>query len=705
MDVAANLWDGTRVLAMEVEGGIASGCAELLRGLGATVTSMEVSGTTRSLGDVDLAGDVDVVLLDHGFGSSRLGDDTSTLEAWTDAGLIVCVLSPYGLTGPFADDVGSELTVQARAGILTTNGFAEDPPLAAGVPVATRTSSVLGLAAVAAALYDHRRTGRGELIDLGAFDAVLSLLGTLLPSYLLEGRNPDRVGNRHMMTAPWNTYETADGWVVLTVMGQSLWASFVEMLGAPELAEDERFRDALNRVANVGELDAAVTAWTRRFTTEQVLAAAQEAGVPAAPICSVREALHELEREGAQVIRRDESEVRAALPFTVHPTADPPALPFGVRRSQPSVGRGPLAGVRVLELGAFTSGPLAGRLLGMLGADVLKVEPPDGENSRILAQQIGGCGYLYHLNNTDKRGCVLDIREPDDAERLRRLAEDADVFLTNLAPATLDRFGVGYDDLAARAPRLIYCAVTGFGVTTPRARDKAFDTMIQALSGIMSLTGFPDGPPTKIAISFVDLLGACTAAAAVIATLHAREEGTGGCLVNVPMMDTAVWSTQEVWEDILLRDADPQRIGNTHPGRALHDVFPTLDGAVAIEAPEPADLVALLEALDLDPAPDDPVSLAAEVACRVASTSTETVVRTLQAAAIPAAEVLDIERIMSHPQVAERCMLQSYPIEDGFTVQVIGAPFTFHQASVGLRRPAPGLGADPPAWGAREPQT
>jgi len=241
--------------------------------------------------------------------------------------------------------------------------------------------------------------------------------------------------------------------------------------------------------------------------------------------------------------------------------------------------RRPLAGVKVLEFGHFAAGPFAGLLLADWGADVVKVEPPDGEGLRAWPPFAKGEDGQpdYSLNfasvSRNKRSITADLKNPADIERLRKLAEKADIIIENFRPGVLPRLGLGYDTLSKLNPRLVYCSVSGYGQSGPFSGKGAFDVAIQAISGIMSVTGEEDGPPAKCGVPLADFCTAVFAAcSSVVALRQAEQTGKGAnvdCSMLSCMLAISALQTSEFWGTGI----PPKRLGSGHPRNAPYEGF------------------------------------------------------------------------------------------------------------------------------------
>ena len=221
---------------------------------------------------------------------------------------------------------------------------------------------------------------------------------------------------------------------------------------------------------------------------------------------------------------------------------------------------------------------MAGHLLCDLGAEIVKIEPRKGESLRKAGQRIGGSSYLFHINNAGKRSVVIEPKNPRGRELMLQLAAKADVWMENLAPGTLESMGLGFADLRDANPRIIYCSVSGFGLASDYGKKKALDTVVQAASGVMYLTGYPDHFPVKLGISAVDLAAAVGLVGGVLAALHERRKSGEARHLDLAMADVGVWMTQSFWPQIFAATGHPTRLGNRNAAAAPHNIFAARDG-------------------------------------------------------------------------------------------------------------------------------
>jgi crotonobetainyl-CoA:carnitine CoA-transferase CaiB-like acyl-CoA transferase len=270
---------------------------------------------------------------------------------------------------------------------------------------------------------------------------------------------------------------------------------------------------------------------------------------------------------------------------------------------QSSSGSGPLAGVRVADLSRVLAGPYCTMVLADLGADVVKVERPEGgDETRSWGPPFAGGEAAYYLSvNRGKRSCALDLSQPEGRALALELCAGADVVLENFKVGGADRLGVGYEQVRERNPRVVYCSITGFGSERePRGRP-GYDFVAQAESGLMSITGPEEGPPYKVGVALVDVLAGLHAAAAVLAALHGGE----GARIEVPLLDSGLAGLVNVAQNALVTGTDPERHGNAHPNIVPYQDFETSSGRIAVAAANDGLFRALCSVMGLDSLPED----------------------------------------------------------------------------------------------------
>ncbi len=347
--------------------------------------------------------------------------------------------------------------------------------------------------------------------------------------------------------------------------------------------------------------------------------------------------------------------------------------------------RGPLEGVLVLDVTHALSGPYATMLLAEMGARVIKVEqPPVGDIGRFYPPLVDGEPEFFNAVNHGKESLVADLADPADRALLEAIVDQADVLVENFRPGTLAGWGWGWEALHERNPHLVYASITGFGQTGPEAWEGAYDVVIQAESGLMSVTGFPDGPPVLAGTSIADYLSGLNAFAAINAALVQSRTTGAGCRVDIAMFDSLLGILGAHVFDYLANGTEPQRQGNANPLTTPFDIYEAADGPVAICAPSPAAFAALGAELGIADLAEDPrfAELPARLAHRaelqalleaaMAARPATEVVEALQRAGVPAGVVRTVPQAIESAQAHERHMV--FEVE-GTTLRIPGHPF------------------------------
>jgi CoA:oxalate CoA-transferase len=366
----------------------------------------------------------------------------------------------------------------------------------------------------------------------------------------------------------------------------------------------------------------------------------------------------------------------------------------------------PLSDVTVIDFGQIFQGPYASLLLAKAGAFVIKVEPLHGEPGRRRAERGKSATLPFAMLNQNKHAITLNLKHERGRELLFHMVERADVLLENFSPGTMDGLGVGWSRLREINPRLIYATGTGFGISGPDRDNLAMDMTIQAASGIMSVTGFPDGPPVKAGPTLVDFMGGIHLYAGIVTALYDRDHSGVGRLVEVAMQET-VWPTLAASYDYYYRTGEiPPRTGNRQSGlnSAPYNVFPTADGYVAIHIVTEAHWQNLLKAMGRDDLADDPrfVTNSTRVAhMEETDALVEAWTRSLdkievfartKAYRIPCAPVRTAPEVMNDPHMHERGMLERIDHPELGAIVVPTTPLRLHGTERVAAGPSPTVG-------------
>ena len=366
----------------------------------------------------------------------------------------------------------------------------------------------------------------------------------------------------------------------------------------------------------------------------------------------------------------------------------------------------PLAGLRVLDLARVLAGPWAAQILADLGADVIKVESAEGDDTRTwgppFVEDAGGgqSAAYYHSTNRNKRAIILDFRTQEGQAAVRELAAQADVLIENFKLGGLAKYGLDYASLSAINPRLVYCSITGFGQDGPYAARAGYDFVIQGLSGIMDLTGEPDGAPQKIGVAYADIMTGLYSTIAIQAALAERERSGMGQHIDMALLDVMVGTLANQAMNYLVSGKSPTRMGNAHPNVAPYAVFPTADGWFILAVGNDKQYVKFCEVVGIAADPrfaENAGRLAhrAELTARIEQ-ATERWARNdllaaLDAAGVPAGPINTVEQAFADPQVLARKMQGEAAREELPPVPTVRLPIRFSRSPVAENRAAPPL--------------
>lgn len=371
----------------------------------------------------------------------------------------------------------------------------------------------------------------------------------------------------------------------------------------------------------------------------------------------------------------------------------------------------PLHGVKVVELARILAGPWAGQVLADLGAEVVKVEGPGGDDTRtwgppFVTDPDGGrtAGY-YHACNRGKRVVVANFATHEGQRIVRDLVAGADVLIENFKVGGLAKYGLDYASLSALNPRLVYCSITGFGQDGPYAHRPGYDFIIQGMGGIMDLTGEPDGAPQKSGVAFADLFTGLYSVIAIQAALHMRERTGRGQQIDMALLDTMTGVLANQAMNYMLTGATPPRVGNAHMNVSPYAVFPCADGWFILAVGNDAQFGRFAAVVGLDGADPRyatnalrlehkaPLFAAIEGRCR--TFSRDDLLARLEAANVPAGPINTVAQAFDDPQVIHRGMAIEVRREDGTVLPGLRTPIRFSDAELALGKVVPTLRPTP----------
>lgn len=646
------------------DGPAAAVCGRLLADLGAHVMCIGPdSGTTllahlnhgkAAAGDADVAGAHLIVREGNG------APDRAQLRRLNPSATIVTI-SPYGETGPQADDPATDLTLFYASGIARLlTGQIDDLSEAPIRPVGEQSAFIGGLAAACAGMHAALGNQPGATIDVSIQEALATLAMTELARAGLGRKSWERKRTSDGNGATVCILPARDGYVAISPREEKQWVSWLKAMGSPDWSTDPRFRTKPDRVKNWDALHALMSQWTRQHDKQWIADTAQRAHVPSLPLREIAEHLDTPQMRHRAFYQR-------RTPFGLSVTSS-------ISEQRPLSGPMPLSGVRVLDFSWVIAGPTTTRYLAAMGAEVIKVEAPG-------AGDPGRASELHTVLGQAKKAIVLDLKKPEALEIARALAARSDILIENYATGVMDRLGLGAEALKAINPDLIYISASGMGRTGPESHAVAYGTLLQSYAGFAGLNRHPHIAP-RIGFAWLDpMCGLMLAFAAAAALWHRRREG-GVARVDFSMIEAMLWTMAE---PLLAAQSGtpPKPVGNTSTRYAVHGAWRCAgdDDWISVVTRTPAEWQKLC---DLVPGLSGAATIDAAMTAWAADQQASTAARTLLDAGIPAAALARSEDLLRSPHLAARQFWDS-----------TGMPGLPWRASFGRTTgPAPALGAD-----------
>ena len=370
----------------------------------------------------------------------------------------------------------------------------------------------------------------------------------------------------------------------------------------------------------------------------------------------------------------------------------------------------PLSGVRVVEFCQVLAGPYCGMLLADLGAEVIKVEPPEGDMMRQWPPITEGSGGGYSENfasiNRNKRSVVLDLKDPAQKQAARQLILSADVVLENNRPGVMDRLGLGYESFRAEKPGLVYCSISAFGQSGPRSSEGGFDVTVQAMSGIMSVTGEPDGAPVKCGVPVSDVGTGLYAALTVVSILRRVSGGGPGAHIDASMLGCSLGMAALQTSEFFGTGNDPKKLGSAHPRNAPYQAFKAADGHFVIAAGnnklweavtrvvDRPDLLADARFTTTQLRAANQVALKDLLEVEYAKNGDDHWLGAFEKAGVPQGRINTYSQILADPQVQHMGWVEEMELPSGVKTRTFGSPVRISATDISKRRDPPGLGAD-----------
>lgn len=364
-----------------------------------------------------------------------------------------------------------------------------------------------------------------------------------------------------------------------------------------------------------------------------------------------------------------------------------------------------LRGIRIIEICNVAAGPYCGMLLADMGADVLKIEHPEGGDTlRAWPPLTEGYSENFASLNRNKRSITLNLKSPEDIALARDLIADADVLLENNRPGVMDRLGLGYETLSALNPRLVYCSISAYGQSGPRAQEGGFDLTIQAMSGIMSVTGDADGAPVKCGVPLADFTAGLYGALSVSSALRVVAATGKGAHIDVPMLGVTLGIAALQTSEYFGSGKDPQKLGSAHPRNAPYQAFKCRDGYFGMAAGNNAlwksvcdvigrpELVADERFLDTGKRARNQVALRDILEAIFQDEDCDTWLARFRQLGVPCAPINTYSQVLADPQVAHMGWVQPITLPNGKQTRTFGAPVRIDGQTVPVHRQPPALG-------------
>lgn len=671
------------------QGAAAAVCGRLLADVGAQVTCIDPGAGTVLLDHLNHGKAVAVGAAEQrkAVASANLIVREGPYDVTDNASAIVVAISPYGETGPQANDPATDLTLFFASGISRLlTGQVDDLAEAPIRPVGEQSAFIGGLAAACAGMHAALGNQPGASIDVSIHEALATLAMTELARAGLGKKSWERKRLTDGNGATVTILPASDGYAAISPREDKQWASWLEAMGSPAWGADPRFAKKADRVNNWDALHALMSQWSRQHDKQWIADTAQRAHVPSFPLREVAEHL-----DTPQMRHR-----RYYAPQDVAgKTIQRPGTPFGLnivasnRKREAAKGPMPLSGVRVLDFSWVIAGPTTTRYLAAMGAEVIKIEAPGKGDP-------GRATELHTVLGQAKKSIALDLKKPQAIEIVRALAATSDILIENFATGVMDRLGLGAEALKAVNPDLIYISASGMGRTGPDAQAVAYGTLLQCYSGFAGLNRHPEVAP-RVGFAWLDpMCGLMLAFVAAAALRHRQREG-GVARVDFSMIEAMLWTMAEPLVATQL-GSPPKPMGNASMHHVPHGAWRCVgdDDWISIVVRTEAEWRALcglvpglasMAALDPGQRRDAQPTIDAALAAWAAARSATEAADLLLNAGIPAAALARHSDLVQSPHLTAR----GFWDKQGADV-LPGLPW---RASFGRALgPAPELGAD-----------
>ena len=670
----------------------------------------------------ELADDADVVIIE-----TAQAPDRELLRRVAEHAVVVA-LTPWGLTGPYAEArrPWTEFTLQAESGSLSHRGEPTSYPVACGGSETLWVAGSLAATAGLGALSGMWRAGRGELVDVSLLE-VTNYAATMFADVAatVSGASDEPTVLRRRLIP--SVEPASDGWVGFNLASAQNLEDFLVLIERADWLADEDIKTFAGRYRRATEFIAGVHAWSKQHTVAEIVETASLFRIPCSPVHNAATILddpHVLARgfyvqDATKRFRQPSVPFlfNGARPASSRPVSEPRAdAGFAPRVEKIPVAAQladslPLAGLRVIDFGNWWVGSLVGTIMGSLGADVIKIESVRRVDG---ARMLGGTitddelwweyGWINLGANHNKRDVTLDLSTARGRELIERLIVDADVLLENYAPRVLDNAGLDWTSVQALNPRIVMLRMPAFGLTGPNREMVGYAQTVEQYSGMCWRTGYPDGPPINPS-GPADPMGGSNAAFALLAALRARERTGRGMLVEAPLVEAAMTMTAEQVVEWTATGTLLERDGNHLRGNAPQGVYAGAGNEqwLAISVVDDTQWCSLADYTGIASWADPQLATAAgrwqrrddldaELAEWAAGRDVATTAEELVALGVPAARVVDQRFVHQHPQIASRGYFETvdHPVHGRIPLPVL--PFRYGSISRWSQLPPPTVG-------------
>ena len=658
-------------------------------------------------------------------------------------GLIKAFVSPFGLSGPYANYRSTSLTDFAAGGQMYLTGEPDREPLQGAGPQAQYAAALHAFIGILAALRHRGATGEGQEIEVSHMETMASLHQWTSVRWTHGGRIQRRIGNRYDTLHPVTLYACRDGFVAVSASTEDQAERLMAVAGVGEMHDDPRFRGGAARLVNAEAFDELLAPWLMSHTAAELVEIGQTARIPVAPAPGLLELVADPHLDARGFWQRPIGETDgprypgppfriSGIPWRLSPAPqlgegavdDMPPTPVAGRIADetgatPTLGAGPLAGVRVLDLSRVWAGPLACRILGDLGADVIKVEPTWGRPRQVSPQAVQVTGRypnndagerswnregMFNKFNRNKRAITLNLDRPEAKAVFEQLVAASDVIIENYSPRVMPQLGLGYERLQEINPAIVYVGMPGYGWDGPYRDWVAYGTTLEPHAGLSSMMGYRDSGPYKSGVAWADPVGGMHAAAAVLLALHdraARPDGSGHA-IELAQFEGMMCLAGEEFLAAQVRGAEPERRGNRHETWAPQGVYRCSgdDRWLAISITNDDEWRALCTVSGLERLSNLRVSerrarhveIDGVIEKWTASRDHLDAMELLQNAGVPAIALFDARDLVENEHLRARGFWKPITHPDSGTYDFPGLPIALSRTPATIRRPAPGFG-------------